>query len=249
MYKRQHLDGLAKKGILFESAYVQAPVCGPSRASIMTGMRPDTTGAYDFDSDFRLTMPWAITLPMKLSENGYRSEAIGKIYHGSVNDSLSWDSPHSAGGGLYGSSVGGNGNQMGFESYTGEEDALRDGTVAGVAVSNLASLKNQQPFFYGVGFVRPHLPFVAPQSYWDKYYVSDLEFPEMDNEPVNALSYSYSGWAELRNGYAMTPIPSSGPVSTSVEQNLIHGYYACVSYVDTQIGRLLDALDLSLIHI
>lgn len=241
--KTPYFDQLAKDSYLFTRAYCQQGVCGPSRASIMTGMRPDTTGAYDFDSDFRLTMPWAITLPMKLSENGYRSEAIGKIYHGTVNDSLSWDSPHSAGGGLYGSSVGGNGNQMGFESYTGEEDALRDGTVAGVAVSNLASLKNQQPFFYGVGFVRPHLPFVAPQSYWDKYDVSDLEFPEMDNEPVNALSYSYSGWAELRNGYAMTPIPSSGPVSASVEQNLIHGYYACVSYVDTQIGRLLDALD------
>ena len=87
------------------------------------------------------------------------------------------------------------------------------------------------------------MPFVAPQSYWDLYDISDLEFPEMDDQPINALSYSYSDWGELRNGYGNTPIPSSGPVSATVEQNLIHGYYACVSYVDTQIGRLLDALE------
>ena len=238
-----HFDRLAKDSYLFTRAYCQQGVCGPSRASIMTGMRPDTTGVYQFNGDFRDTMPWAVTLPMKLSENGYRSEAIGKIYHGSVNDSLSWDTPHTAGGGQYGATGASGGNQMGFESYSGGENALRDGTVAGSAVSRLATLKNQQPFFYGVGFVRPHLPFVAPQSYWDLYQVDDLEFPEMDNKPVSALSYSYADWGELRNGYGVTPIPSSGPVSASVEQNLIHGYYACVSYVDTQIGRLLDALD------
>ena len=234
-----HFDRLAKDSYLFTRAYCQQGVCGPSRASIMTGMRPDTTGVYQYNGDFRNSMPWAITLPMKLSENGYYSTAIGKIYHGSVNDVLSWDDAHSAGGGQYGSSQ----PQRGYEQYSGAENNLRDGTVAGSAVTRLANLKNQQPFFYGVGFVRPHLPFVAPQSYWDLYNISDLEFPEMDDQPINALSYSYSDWGELRNGYGNTPIPSSGPVSATVEQNLIHGYYACVSYVDTQIGRLLDALE------
>ena len=234
-----NFDRLAKDSYLFSRAYCQQGVCGPSRASIMTGMRPDTTGVYQYNGDFRDTMPWAVTLPMKLSENGYFSTAIGKIYHGSVNDVLSWDDAHSQGGGQYGSTQ----SQQGYEEYRGDENDLRDGTVAGTAVARLANLKNQQPFFYGVGFVRPHLPFVAPQTYWDLYDVNDLEFPEMDNPPINALSYSYSDWGELRNSYGNTPIPSSGPVSATVEQNLIHGYYACVSYVDTQIGRLLDALE------
>jgi len=162
---------------------------------------------------------------------------IGKIYHviGGENDSLSWDEPWSQGGGSYGST-----GNVPYESTAGSDSDLRDGATTDAAITKLAQLKNQQPFFYGVGYVRPHLPFVAPQAYWDMYSVSDLEFPHTDSPASNASSYAYTSWGELRS---YTGIPASGPVSAVQEQNLIHGYYACVSYVDAQIGRLLEGLE------
>jgi len=232
-----NLDQLAADGYLFNRAYVQQAVCGPSRASIMTGLRPDTTLAYEYNSDFRDTIPWAYTLPQVLSGQGYHSVGIGKIYHviGGENDSLSWDEPWSQGGGSYGST-----GNVPYESTAGSDSDLRDGATTDAAITKLAQLKNQQPFFYGVGYVRPHLPFVAPQAYWDMYSVSDLEFPHTDSPASNASSYAYTSWGELRS---YTGIPASGPVSAVQEQNLIHGYYACVSYVDAQIGRLLEGLE------
>ena len=138
------------------------------------------------------------------------------------------------GGGSYG------GNSAAYQNSSNAPSSMRDHDVATKAVAKLGDLKNQQPFFYGVGFVRPHLPFVAPDEYWDLYNVSDLVYPEMITEPVNGLSYSYEGWNELRTYGGM---PQSGPVTANQEQNLIHGYYACVSFVDDQVGRLMDALE------
>lgn len=234
--KTPHLDQLALDGYQFNRAYVQQAVCGPSRASIMTGLRPDRTGAYQYNSNFRDTMPWVYTLPQTLSEQGYFSTAIGKIYHviNGQNDPLSWDEDWLSGSGIYGAT----GNAP-YENYAGSEGSLRDGAVTDAAVTKLAELKSQQPFFYGVGYVRPHLPFVAPSSYWDLYSIADLEQPYTDSPAVNASSYAFTTWGELRS---YSGIPASGPVSAVQEQNLIHGYYACVSFVDAQVGRLMEAL-------
>lgn len=231
-----HLDELAQEGYQFNRAYCQQGVCGPSRASIMTGLRPDTTLAYKYNDDFRSTIPWAYTIPMTLSEHGYYSTGIGKIFHviSGSNDPLSWEYSWLQGGGSYG------GTSAAYQNSTDAPDSMRDHDVATKAVAKLGELKNQQPFFYGVGFVRPHLPFVAPDEYWDLYDLADLVGPERDSEPVDGLSYSYEGWNELR-GYG--GMPSSGAVSSIQEQNLIHGYYACVSFVDDQVGRLMDALE------
>ena len=231
-----HLDELAQEGYQFNRAYCQQGVCGPSRASIMTGLRPDTTLAYKYNDDFRSTIPWAYTIPMTLSEQGYYSTAIGKIFHviSGTNDPLSWEYSWLQGGGSYG------GTSAAYQNSTDAPSSMRDHDVATKAVAKLGELKNQQPFFYGVGFVRPHLPFVAPDEYWDLYDVNDLVGPERDSEPVDGLSYSYEGWNELRDYGGM---PSSGPVSSLQEQNLIHGYYACVSFVDDQVGRVLSALE------
>ena len=231
-----HLDELAQEGYQFNRAYCQQGVCGPSRASIMTGLRPDTTLAYKYNDDFRSTIPWAYTIPMTLSENGYYSTAIGKIFHviDGGNDPISWEYSWLQGGGSYG------GNSAAYQDSSNAPSSMRDHDVATKAVAKLGDLKNQQPFFYGVGFVRPHLPFVAPDEYWDLYNPSDLVYPERDSEPVNGLSYSYEGWNELRSYGGM---PQSGAVTANQEQNLIHGYYACVSFVDDQVGRLMDALE------
>ena len=231
-----NLDELAQEGYQFNRAYCQEGVCGPSRASIMTGLRPDTTLAYKYNDDFRSTVPWAYTIPMSLSDNGYYSTGIGKIFHviNGGNDPLSWEYSWLQGGGSYG------GNSAAYQNSANAPSSMRDHDVATKAVAKLSDLKNQQPFFYGVGFVRPHLPFVAPDEYWDLYDVRDLVSPEMDNEPINGLNYSYEGWNELRTYGGM---PASGPVTAIQEQNLIHGYYACVSFVDAQVGRLMEALE------
>ena len=202
----------------------------------MTGLRPDTTLAYKYNDDFRSTIPWAYTIPMTLSENGYYSTAIGKIFHviDGGNDPMSWEYSWLQGGGSYG------GKSAAYQDSSNAPSSMRDHDVATKAVAKLGDLKNQQPFFYGVGFVRPHLPFVAPDEYWDLYNPSDLVYPERDTEPVNGLSYSYEGWNELRSYGGM---PQSGAVTANQEQNLIHGYYACVSFVDDQVGRLMDALE------
>ncbi|MAS98757.1 MAG: hypothetical protein CMF29_07540, partial [Kiritimatiellaceae bacterium] len=231
-----HLDELAQEGYQFNRAYCQQGVCGPSRASIMTGMRPDSTLAYKYNDDFRSTVPWAYTIPMTLSENGYYSTAIGKIFHviNGGNDPMSWEYSWLQGGGSYG------GSGAAYQNSSSAPSSMRDHDVATKAVTKLGNLKNQQPFFYGVGFVRPHLPFVAPDEYWNLYNPSDLVYPDRDDEPVNGLSYSYETWNELR-GYG--GMPQSGPVNANQEQNLIHGYYACVSFVDDQVGRLMEALE------
>jgi arylsulfatase A-like enzyme/O-glycosyl hydrolase len=230
-----NLDQLASDGYQFNRAYAQQAVCGPSRASFMTGLRPDTTQIYQFDGNFRATIPWAYTLPQVLSQQGYHSVGIGKIYHGGTNDELSWDEPWSQGSGTYGSTGG-----YAYENAAVADNALRDGAVTDEAILKLADLTTNQPFFYGVGYVRPHLPFVAPTAYWDLYNTNDLVLPYTDDPAVDASTYAYTTWGELR-GY--TDMPATGPVSAEQERNLIHGYYACVSYVDAQIGRLMDALE------
>lgn len=232
-----NMDQIAADGYQFNRAYVQQAVCSPSRTSLMTGMRPDSTQVFDLTTDFRDTIPWVETLPQYLQDYGYYSVGIGKVYHGSLNDDLSWSESWSAGSGTYGSVGAGN---PPTESPNVADNVLRDGAVTDEAVIKLADLKTKQPFFYGVGYVRPHLPFVAPQTYWDLYTTNDLVYPHTDDPAVDASSLAYTTWGELR-GY--DGIPVSGPVSSAQEQELIHGYYACVSYMDAQLGRLMAALE------
>ncbi len=232
-----NIDQLAADGYQFNRAYVQQAVCSPSRASMMTGLRPDTTQVFDLVTDFRDTIPWVETLPQYLRGYGYYSAGIGKIYHGGLNDDLTWDEPWSAGSGTYGSVGAGN---PPTERADVEDNELRDGAVTDDAILKLADLKTKQPFFYGVGYVRPHLPFVAPTAYWNLYADSDLVLPHTDDPAVDSSSYAYTTWGELRD---YDDIPATGPVSDDQEKELIHGYYASISYMDAQLGRLMTALE------
>jgi iduronate 2-sulfatase len=232
-----NLDQLAADGYQFNRAYVQQAVCSPSRASMMTGLRPDSTGVFDLTTDFRDNVPWVETLSQWVQRHGYYSAGIGKIYHGGLNDELSWSEPWSSGSGEYGSVGAGN---PPTENANVADNVYRDGAVTDEAILKLADLKTKQPFFYGVGYVRPHLPFCAPTTYWDLYSESDLELPRTDDPAIDASTYAYTTWGELRN---YDGIPAAGPVSAAQEKELIHGYYASVSYMDAQLGRLMDALE------
>jgi len=238
--KTPHIDALAATGYQFNRAYIQQAVCAPSRTSIMTGLRPDSTRVFDLHTHFRDTVPWVETLPQYLMENGYYTAGIGKIYHGGLNDTLSWSEPWVSGGGTQYVIASNQTHKAAVENADVADNVYKDGAVVEEAILKLSDLKNKQPFFYGVGLRKPHLPFTSPKRYADLYTDADLELPYTRVHALNASRYAYTSWGELRSYYGM---PETGPVSLKQEKMLIHGYYACVSYIDKLIGDLLAALE------
>ncbi len=252
-----HLDALAGRGTLFTRAYCQIAVCNPSRASMMTGRRPDDIGVVDLATHFREKVPNAITLPQLFKEHGYRSEAVGKIYHDTpaLRDEPSWSVPVQlddtrAVRGKYVTEenllIYQPGGRMGQEKAAATEmadvldDAYIDGRVAQLAVERLGALATgRKPFFLAVGFRRPHLPFSAPRRYWDLYDPETLAEPSSPEPPSGAPALALHASVELR-GY--TDLPSDGSLSPAQIARLRHGYYAATSYADAQIGRVLEAL-------
>lgn len=257
-----NIDRLAARGVTFRRAYCQQAVCSPSRTSLLTGRRPDTTRVYDLETHFRDTIPDAITLPQHFKAHGYHAEGMGKIFHGGLNDAASWSVPHwTSPAPGYGPEGFAQINRMRREArlkgatkkavqrvrgYPTEapdvaDDALTDGAVAAHAVERLAAITDQ-PFFLAVGFVKPHLPFVAPKRYWDLYDPAALPLAPNPNAPEGAPPFAGSNWGELRNYVGM---PRAGALTDDQARRLIHGYRAATSYMDAQVGRLLDALDAS----
>jgi iduronate 2-sulfatase len=250
-----NMDRLASRGVLFGSAYCNQAVCSPSRNALMTSLRPQTLGVYDLPTHFRLAAPNALTIPQYFRQHGYRTEGMGKILHvghGNHEDEASWSIPHWRPSGsayaLKESTSGlktrpdGRKNGNATENADVDDDFYNDGKIAAEAVKRLAiaAAKPDEPFFMAVGFLKPHLPFVAPKKYWDKFDSSKLPMPAITVAPLNAPSYAPTASGEL-HGYA--DIPSRGEIDEATTRNLIHGYYAATSYTDAQIGRVLDALD------
>lgn len=250
-----NIDALASKGILFERAYCQQALCGPSRASVMTGRRPDALRIYDGTVHFRETLPNVVTLPQYFKENGYYAVAFGKVYHAhpAQPDPVSWsvpetllDIPKRDEYLLPTNRVRGFINPMekgtATESVDAPDNAYQDGQVAQAAIEALEDIR--EPFFLAVGFKRSHLPFTAPKKYWDLYSRNSLPLPDTTRHNVAqqqaALRYDWQRNSGEMRGY--TDIPSAGPVPIEKARELIHGYYACVSYVDAQVGRVLDQL-------
>ena len=262
-----HIDRLASEGMLFERAYVQVALCMPSRASMLTGRRPDTTGVVDFTVRFRSTLPDVVTLPQHFHNNGYQSVGFGKIFH--RDDKLSWSEPlfqsHRSeddyhtdfgrqvlawtkedhrrlkyvwdlGDGITKTKRPGG---LPWESPVIPDNAVRDGQLADAAVARLTELRDQ-PFFMAVGFHKPHLPFIAPKEYFDLYDRDAIKPAQNPFPPKDAPRYATYNWNDLRHYYG---IPDVGPVSSEQARDLKHAYYACVSFADAQIGRLLTALD------
>lgn len=252
-----HLDALAARGTTFTRAYCQIAVCNPSRASALTGLRPDTLRVWDLNTHFRQTIPDVVTLPQHFKAHGYHTEAIGKIYHDppKFRDAPSWSVPAqlddtTAVRGKYASPANlavyqpdgrpGAEKAAATESADVPDDAYIDGRVAALAATRLRALATQrQPFFLAVGLRRPHLPFSAPKRYWDLYDPGKLAPPAPATAPRGAPALALHDSAELR-GY--TDMPRQGPWTAAQIATLRHGYYAATSYADAQIGRVLSAL-------
>ncbi len=244
-----NIDRLAGRGMLFDRAYCQQAVCSPSRASLMTGRRPDSINVWDLSTHFRKTTPDVVTLSEHFKLHGYHSQCVGKIYHGkkALQDSLSWSVPEK-----YNVAVKReqyvlpknrpgekSGKMAACECADVPDNAYWDGKIADEAIKALEENRGR-PFFLAVGFMKPHLPFSCPKKYWDLYDRNGIASPANPGKPEGAPEIALHDWTELR-GY--TDIPNKGPLSAAKIAELRHGYYACVSYTDAQIGKLLDALD------
>jgi iduronate 2-sulfatase len=244
-----NIDRLARQGMVFNRAYCQQSVCSPSRSSLLTGTRPDTTKVYDLTTHFRKALPDVVTLPQHFKNNGYFVQGMGKIFHLGLDDPDSWSvastvpqvrasqrgpvdpdaKPVSAKRGPP------------FQAVNMPDNTLFDGELADMAVAALANRKDKsKPFFLAVGFIRPHLPFIAPQKYWDLYDPAKIELAPNPFRPKDAPSYAFAAGDEVRS-YANAP--KGQHIPDDYARQLKHGYFAAVSYMDAQVGRVLAELD------
>lgn len=269
--KTPNIDRLAARGVVFTHAYCQQAVCSPSRSSLLTGRRPDATGVWDLKTHYRVALPEAVTLPQFFKANGYHTVALSKIEHHGFEDGASWSEPHWYPSGItidtdphdvtkrtvkrWGDGVAetaplppdpnehrppaARGKGYAFVASDKADDELPDGLTAAEAVKRLHELKGE-PFFLAVGFVKPHLPFVAPKKYWDLYDPDQIPLPPTDHLPDGAPEFAGHASAEL---HTYRNVPEGNPLPADYAKQLRHGYYACVSYTDALVGRLLDALD------
>ncbi|MBL9117004.1 MAG: sulfatase-like hydrolase/transferase [Verrucomicrobiaceae bacterium] len=268
-----NLDRLAASGVLFNRAYCQQAVCNPSRVSLMTGLRPDSTRVWDLATEMRTARPDVVTLPQHFRQHGYHAVAYGKIFHNPFPDAASWDEPtHNAKGVIdyseanrarlaahrekmraEGKSDAAIARMRGpaTEMQEQPDDKNFDGKQTSDALAKLRELAaGQSPFFLAVGYIRPHLPFITPKKYWDLYDRAKLplaanpQFPK-EMPPVAFGDRNLGGFYELSGymDYADAPSPFERPLTEAQQRELRHGYYASVSFVDAQVGRLLAGLD------
>lgn len=254
-----HLDKLAAGGTVFDRAYCQQAVCSPSRTSLLLGLRPDTTRVFDLKTHFRDTIPTAVTLPQQFKAHGYRTRSLGKIYHIGYDDPASWSDPSwwLRTSGYYANpttkadidrerdQVQAEGRDPegkrgpSWESFDAPDEQYPDGQVATRAIESLRELKDQ-PFFLAVGFSKPHLPFVAPKKYYDLYPEESIRPATNPFPPKDVPSLAMMTFGELRQ---YSDIPAEGDLSEAKSLELIRAYYASTSFIDAQIGRILDELD------
>jgi arylsulfatase A-like enzyme len=283
--KSPNIDRLAGRGMVFDRAYCQQAVCSPSRTSVLTGVRPDTSKVWDLTTHFRKALPDVVTLPQLFKNDGYVSLGLGKIFHGDagthsgLDDVPSWSDlnmaqfsvrtdevvpdedaapPAKAGRkAKVAKSAAANAAASvdpaagilltktsrgpAFRATDDSPNGGGEGRLADQAISALRYLKtNSQPFFLAVGFHKPHLPFSVPKYYWDLY--EPAKIPLADNQflPKDAPAYALPDKNEL---WSYSGVPDYSHLPDDYARQLKHGYYAAVSYMDAQLGRVLDELD------
>ncbi len=250
--KTPNLDKLAARGVRFQNAYCQAPLCGPSRASVMTGLRPSTSGIYGMINDNLIRSDNAVTsdivlLPEYFKRNGYHTMGVGKLFHEHAPDGILDESGGRARG--FGPVPGERFKWQGtapegysrtntdWGAYPDADSLMPDYQAAQWACERLKR-EYDKPFFMGVGFLRPHVPLYVPRKWFDMYDVSKLTLPpykadDLDDVPEVALRI---------NDLPMMP-STEWAVSSGELPNIVHAYLASVSFVDEQVGKLLTALD------
>ena len=253
--KSPNIDRLAARGMVFTRAYCQQAVCSPSRTSVMTGARPDTTKVWDLRTHFRKAMPDVVTLPQCFIQNGYTARGFGKVYHSKLDDRPSWSD------GKTHADFRAPTNHK-FASFRLQDDdipltktdrsaAFRktddppngggDGRVADEAIAALKEFKTDgKPFFLAIGFRKPHLPFNVPKHYWDMYQEDKIPVAPNRFLPKNAPDFALVEQNEL---WKYSHVPDTANLPDAYARKLKHGYYASVSYMDAQLGRVLDELD------
>jgi iduronate 2-sulfatase len=246
-----NLDRLAARGVLFERAYAQYPVCNPSRASLLTGMRPEATGIARNAIIVREQLPDVVTFPELLRRNGWRAESYGKIFHVEAGDEPEWqrrmDVGRSWDSAMFPATTRGK-HQLDGRNLTGgklawcewgamdgNDDDQPDGQVAREAIAALDRLaRSEAPWLIAAGFQRPHDPFVAPRKYFDLY---PSAAGQIHSDPPDVATTSPLAFpsAELRRAF--------GRFGDAERREFLRAYYACVTFMDAQVGRLLDAVD------
>jgi iduronate 2-sulfatase len=248
LVRSPHLDRVAKRGVRFDRAYCQFPLCSPSRVSLLTGLRPDKTKIFDLKTDFRTTIADAVTLPQLFRQKGYFAARVGKIFHYGVpgqigtpglDDSDSWDvaifprgrdrdeekllTNYTTNRGL--------GSAMAFLAADGTDEEQTDGKVAAEAIRLLKEHK-ERPFFLAVGFYRPHTPFIAPKKYFDMYPLERIRVAPDPSDDLQDIP-QIARWTK----------PPNWKLTEQQRRECIQAYFASITFMDAQLGKVLDALD------
>ena len=253
-----NIERLAQQGLVFHNAYANVPVCGASRGSLLTGVRPTRTRFVGHQARMDVDAPAAVPLFGALKAEGYRSLSLGKVAHVTDDSAGYWSrAPWNPWTGARSrqrmayrdyllpentQAIEEGGLGPAFESAEVADEAYFSGQIANRAVSAIEEHRDREnPFFLAVGLLKPHLPFNAPKRYWDLYRAEEARLPEVSGMPLNAPSEAWHDWGELRHYDGIPPSPE--PLSEALARTLIHGYYASVSYIDALVGRILRALD------
>ena len=240
--KSPNLDRLAKRGLLFTRAYCSAPACNPSRASLMTGLRPSTSGVYTNRQSWRRAMPKVLTLPQYFMKHGYEAVGAGKIYHGRFEDDASWydylkrgrdpqptpevlESPHSRAGGI----------RWGVLDVKNE--AMDDHKMVSYALDYLEK-EHDKPFFLACGIFRPHMPWQVPRPYYDLYPLESIVLPEVRDDDLDDLPPAGVKMARPERDHAKI-------LETKNWGRAVQAYLASITFADAQVGRLIAGLDAS----
>jgi iduronate 2-sulfatase len=252
MARSPNIDKLAQTGTLFNRAYCQQAVCNPSRASLLTGLRLDTLNIWDLPTHFRQRRADVVTLPQLFKNNGYFTQGIGKIFHNWRQDDYKGDAPSwSVPQLMHYNSHGNDRAQVEgalppdltdipkCEIRDVPDSAYFDGRIADLAIRALGEVKDKQ-FFLAVGFWKPHSHFNAPKRYWDMYQRSDVKPPANPEPPLHVPAIALHDSREILRSYKSRP---GGKPTLADEIAMRHGYYAAISYVDAQIGKVIDELD------